>query len=165
MMLQRLFPHPLLSLFLLLVWLLLNNTVASGHVVLGAVLGILTPLLTSAFWQETVCVRRPLVLLKFITVVLWDILVANLQVAALMLGSTRKLQPAFMRMELNIRVPLGISILANTICLTPGTVSCEVSADRRYLLIHGLHVKDVDAAIQAIKQRYEQPLMEVLHAC
>lgn len=164
-MLQRLFPHPLLSFVLLLVWLLLNNTVAMGHVVLGAVLGLLIPLLTSAFAQEKVCVRRPLVLLKFIAVVLWDILVANLQVAALMLGSARKLQPALLRVELDIRSPLGISILANTICLTPGTVSCEVSADQRYLLVHGLHVEDVEASIRAIKQRYEQPLMEVLHAC
>ncbi|UOG91146.1 MAG: Na+/H+ antiporter subunit E [Candidatus Thiothrix sulfatifontis] len=164
-MLKRLLPHPLLSVFLLLIWLLLNNTLAMGHVVLGAGLALLIPFLTVGFWPERVCVQRPWVLLKFVAVVLWDIVVANLHVAALILGSTRKLQPAFMLLELDIRSPLGVSLLANTISLTPGTVSCEVSADRRQLLIHALHVTDVEASIREMKQRYEQPLMEVLREC
>jgi multicomponent K+:H+ antiporter subunit E len=110
-------------------------------------------------------VQRPWVLLKFVAVVLWDIVVANLNVAVLILGSTRKLQPAFMLLDLDIRSPLGVSLLANTISLTPGTVSCEVSADRRQLLIHALHVTDVEASIREMKQRYEQPLIEVLREC
>ncbi|WML91291.1 Na+/H+ antiporter subunit E [Thiothrix lacustris] len=162
---NKVLPHPLLSVFLLLVWLLLNNTVAMGHVVLGAVLALLIPLLTLGFWPERVVVRHPWVLLKFLLVVLWDIVVANLHVAALILGSARTLQPAFMVMELDIRSPLGASILANTISLTPGTVSCELSTDRRQLLIHALHVDDVDASLREMKQRYERPLMEVLQVC
>lgn len=164
-MLKRLLPHPLLSVFLLLIWLLLNNTVAMGHVVLGAGLAVLIPFLTMGFWPERVCVRRPWILLKFLAVVLWDIVVANLNVAVLILGSTRKLQPAFMLLDLDIRSPLGVSLLANTISLTPGTVSCEVSADRRQLLVHALHVTDVEASIREMKQRYEQPLIEVLREC
>lgn len=164
-MLKRWLPHPLLSVFLLLIWLLLNNTLAMGHVVLGAGLAVLIPFLTVGFWPERVCVRRPWILLKFVAVVLWDIVVANLNVAVLILGSTRKLQPAFMLLELDIRSPLGVSLLANTISLTPGTVSCEVSADRRQLLVHALHVTDVEASIRDMKQRYEQPLIEVLREC
>ncbi|WGZ93088.1 MAG: Na+/H+ antiporter subunit E [Candidatus Thiothrix putei] len=164
-MLKRFLPHPLLSVFLLLIWLLLNNTLAMGHVVLGAGLALLIPFLTVGFWPERVCVRRPWVLLKFVAVVLWDIVVANLNVAVLILGSTHKLQPAFMRLDLDIRSPLGVSLLANTISLTPGTVSCEVSADRQHLMIHALHVTDVEASIREMKQRYEQPLIEVLREC
>lgn len=164
-MLQRFLPHPLLSLFLLLVWLLLNNSFAFGHVVLGAVLGVLVPWWTAAFWPEQVCVRRPWVMFKFMVVVLWDIVVANVQVAILVLGPNRRLQPAFIRVPLDIRSPLGISILANTISLTPGTVSCDVVADRQHLLVHALHVLDAEEAIRAIKQRYERPLMEVLCEC
>ncbi len=164
-MLKRLLPHPLLSVFLWVIWLLLNNTVGMGHVVLGAVLAVLIPLLTLGFWPERVCVRRPWVLLKFLAVVWWDIVVANLNVAVLILGATRKLEPAFMQLDLDIRSPLGVSLLANTISLTPGTVSCEVSADRRQLLVHALHVTDVEASIREMKQRYEQPLMEVLREC
>ncbi len=164
-MLKRWLPHPLLSVFLLLIWLLLNNTLAMGHVVLGAGLAVLIPFLTVGFWPERVCVRRPWILLKFVAVVLWDIVVANLNVAVLILGSTRKLQPAFILLDLDIRSPLGVSLLANTISLTPGTVSCEVSADRRQLLVHALHVTDVEASIREMKQRYEQPLIEVLREC
>lgn len=164
-MLSRIFPHPLLSLFLLIIWLLLNNTIAPGHFVLGGILAILIPFVTAGFWPERVDVSRPLILLKFIIVVLWDIVIANFQVAALILMPRRWLRPAFITMPLDISSPLGVSILANTISLTPGTVSCELSADHQQLLIHALHIDDIDASVQSMKQRYERPLMEILQAC
>ena len=75
------------------------------------------------FWPEPVPVHRPLVLLRFIGVVLYDIVAANLQVARLILGRPRNLRPAFLAVPLDVRSDLGISLLANTISLTPGTVS------------------------------------------
>ncbi|CAG0909813.1 unnamed protein product, partial [Cyprideis torosa] len=68
-------------------------------------------------------------------------------------------------MPLDICSPVGISILANTISLTPGTVSCELTADHKMLLIHSLHVDDIDASIEEMKKRYERPLMEILQSC
>lgn len=162
---KQLFPHPFLSVVLWVVWLLLNNTLSPGHMVLGAILAIIIPKFTSSFWPEKVCIRHPLTLLKFVGVVLWDILVANVVVAKLILGRSKKLQPAFMTIDLHIQHPLGISLLANTISLTPGTVSCDLSADRSQLLVHGLHVEDIEATIDEIKQRYERPLMEVFQSC
>jgi multicomponent K+:H+ antiporter subunit E len=162
---KTLLPHPLLTLVLWVIWLLLNNTLSAGHMVLGLILAMAIPLLTSGFWPEKVCLAKPLVLLRFILVVLWDILVANVMVAKLILGPKDKLQPAFMTIDLDIRHPLGIGILANTISLTPGTVSCDLSADHRQLYVHGLHVEDMEQTIREIKQRYEQPLMEVFHRC
>lgn len=164
-MIRKLLPHPLLSLVLLGIWLLLNNTLAPGHIVLGGALAILIPYASSAFWPEQVCLQRPFLLVKFIGRVMLDILIANLLVARLILGSNRKLQPAFIRYRLRLQSPLAISILANTISLTPGTVSCDLSADRRYLLIHSLHVDDMETTVREIRQRYEQPLLEVVKPC
>lgn len=158
-------PHPLLSLVLWGVWLLLNNTLSPGHLVLGAILAGLIPLLTSSFWPEKVCLRKPGVLLRFIGIVLWDIVVANVVVARLILLPNKHLQPGFVTIDLDIRHPLGISLLANTISLTPGTVSCDLSIDRRQLLVHGLHITDVQQTIDDIKQRYERPLQEVFESC
>lgn len=164
-MTRKLFPHPLLSLVLLGIWLLLHNTLAPGHILLGGVLAILIPFASSAFWPERVCIQRPGLLLKFVGRVVLDILTANLLVARWILGANRKLQPAFIRYRLQLESPLAISALANTISLTPGTVSCDLSADRRYLLIHSLHVDDVEETVRGIRQRYEQPLLEVLKPC
>lgn len=164
-MLKKLFPHPILMLVLWATWLLLNNTMSAGHIVLGFVLATFIPWLTSGFWPEKICLRKPFTLLKFAFIVLWDILVANFTVAKLILGKNNQLQPSFIRIDLDITSPIGISLLANTISLTPGTVSCDLSADKRHLLVHGLHVEDVEATINEIKQRYEKPLMEVFVSC
>jgi len=154
-------PHPLLSVALALVWLLLNNSIDPGHIVLGLLLGIFIPLLTSAFWPEEIRMRHPLVLLRFVTMVLMDIVIANVVVAKLILGRNDSLQPAFMQIELDLTSDVAKSILSNTISLTPGTVSSNLSEDRRILLVHSLHVEDIEAEIARIKQRYEQPLKEV----
>lgn len=162
---NQLLPHPVLTVILWLIWLLLNNTVAAGHILLGLILAILIPFLTSAFWPEKVRIQSPLTLFKFLAIVLWDIVIANMIVAKLILGRNDDLKPAFFDVELDIRTPLGISLLANTISLTPGTVCCDLSADQRRLLVHALHVEDIPGAIKHIKQRYEAPLKKVFTPC
>ncbi len=164
-MMNRLLPQPLFSVFLLLVWLLLVNTVAPGHLVLGTVLAIALPLFSSRFWPDRPRIHSPWKLLRYIAVLLWDIGLANLAVARLILGPTRKLRPAFIHLPLDLQNEFAISVLASTISLTPGTVSSDLSADRKTLLIHALDVEDEAAVIAAIKQRYEQPLREIFEPC
>lgn len=158
---KRWLPQPLFSLFLWLVWLLLNNTVAPGQLLLGAILALVLPLFTIRFWPDRPRLRKPLKLLRYIAVLLWDIILANLTVARLILGPTARLRPAFIRLPLELRNEFAIVMLANTISLTPGTVSSDLSPDRRTLLIHALDVEDPAQAIARIKQRYEKPLQEI----
>lgn len=165
MSIKKILPHPILSLFLWGIWLLLNNNFGAGHIVLGFILALIIPVFTSSFWPEKVCLKHPITLLKFLGIVLWDILIANITVAKLILGKTARLQPGFLTIDLEIQHPLGISFLANTISLTPGTVSCDLSSDRKQLLVHALHIEDATETIEEIKQRYERPLMEVFPSC
>lgn len=161
----RILPHPLLSAILLVIWLLLANELSVAHLLLGALLGWAVPLYTARFWPDQVQVRRPLLLLRFIGVVLYDILVANVTVAGLILGRQERLQPAFVVLPLALRSDLAISLLANTVSLTPGTVSAYLSADRRCLIIHSLHSTAPDEMLATIRRRYETPLKEILEAC
>ncbi len=161
----RLLPHPLLSAILLVIWLLLVNELSVAHLLLGALLGWGVPLYTARFWPDQVHVRRPLLLLRFIGVVLYDILVANITVASLILGRQERLQPAFVVLPLALQSELAISLLANTVSLTPGTVSAYLSADRRCLIIHSLHTTAPDELLATIRQRYETPLKEILETC
>ncbi|MDW7774531.1 MAG: Na+/H+ antiporter subunit E [Desulfobulbaceae bacterium] len=158
---KRLLPQPLFSVFLWLVWLLLTNSVAPGNMLLGAMLGLALPLFTVRFWPDRPHLRKPLKLLRYFAVMLWDIVLANLTVARLILGPTARLRPAFIRLPLELRNEFAIVVLANTISLTPGTVSSDLSPDRRTLLIHALDVEDPEQAIARIKQRYEKPLQEI----
>ena len=158
-------PHPLLTPALAAIWLLLNNSLAPGQILLGVLLGWLIPLFTLRFWPETVRIRRPWVLLRFLALVLMDIVLANLVVARLILGRPERLRPAFIEVPLELESDLAISLLANTICLTPGTVSAHLSPDRRTLLVHALDAPDPEAVRAAIKTRYEAPLKAVFETC
>ncbi|QKT05072.1 Na+/H+ antiporter subunit E [Ectothiorhodospiraceae bacterium 2226] len=157
---HRLLPHPLLTAVLIVVWLLLVNNIEPGHIVLAVIFGVLLPMLTHRFWPDRPHVRSPLALTRFVAVVLWDIVIANLNVARLILGPTRRLRPAFVTVPLDTRDEFTITLLASTISLTPGTVSSDVAPDRSALLVHALDVEDVDRLVRQIKTRYEAPLME-----
>jgi len=160
-MIRRLLPHPMLTPMLALIWILLVNHFSLGNLVLGLVLGWAIPLFTLRFWPQETPIHRPLVLVRFVAVVLYDILVANLVVARLILGRPKRLNPMFVELPLDVTSDLAISLLANTITLTPGTVSAELSPDRRHLLVHALSADDPEALAHHIKVRYEAPLKEI----
>lgn len=168
----RWLPTPFRSLLLFLVWLLLNNSMSAGHIVLGAVLAVVIPWITFPFRDPQPLVLRPGLAVKQVAIVLFDIITANIQVAALILGPNKKLNPAFVKVPLDLREAIPITILASTVSLTPGTVSAEVypwvetldagvEPEERYLLIHVLNLKDEQALIDTIKRRYEAPLKEI----
>jgi multicomponent K+:H+ antiporter subunit E len=159
---KQILPHPILSLMLLVLWLLLVNAFGPGQWLMGLLLAWLIPLFTARFWEAQVRIRRPWVLAGFFARVLADILIANFSVAALVVGPSRNVRPGFIVMPLRLRGNVGISLLANTISLTPGTLSAYLTADRSRLIIHALQADDADAIIATIRQRYEQPLLETL---
>lgn len=154
-------PHPLLTPALAVVWLLLNNSLAPGQVLLGLLLGWAIPRFTLAFWPERVRIHSVPRLLRFAGVFLYDVLVANLAVARLILAGPRALRPAFVAVPLDLSNDLALSLLANTICLTPGTVSARLSADRRQLLVHALDCGDPAALVATVKTRFEAPLKAI----
>lgn len=154
-------PMPAQSLILFVVWLLLNNTLAPGHILLGALLALLIPLLVAPLQLPQPRVRRHWLAVRYTLMVLYDILVANFEVAARVIGPMRKLRPALVALPLDIEGALPITILASTISLTPGTVSAELSEDRKWLYLHVLHLSDEEALIAQIKARYEAPLKEI----
>jgi multicomponent K+:H+ antiporter subunit E len=161
-MLKRFLPQPGLSGILFVVWLLLLNEVSVGGVLLAAAVGVLLPLFTSRFWPDRpkICWGWPI--FEYMGVVLWDILVANFQVAYIILfRRNRDLRSQWLVVPLEIRSPEAITTLAATISLTPGTVSSDVSADGHSLLVHALDVPDRDAAVAQIKQRYEARLIRI----
>jgi multicomponent K+:H+ antiporter subunit E len=159
---RRLLPHPLLSLTLAVVWVFLANEMSAGAVAMGALLGIVIPLLTRPFWPDRPRLRRPLVIVEYLLVVLWDICVANVQVAWIILTKrNEELRPAFIVIPLEITAPEAITVLAGSITMTPGTLSADLSDDGGSLLVHCLHTLDPAQVVADIKRRYEARLREI----
>ncbi|QEM80718.1 Na+/H+ antiporter subunit E [Halomonas binhaiensis] len=161
MRLRSWLPTPGLSLLLLIVWLLLVNQVSVGHLLLGGILAIAIPRLTSRFWDRQPTVHKPMKLVLFFLRVVGDIIVANLQVARIILSPWRRSRPHFVEYPLMLEERFTITILASTITLTPGTVSANLRMDGKTLLIHALDVEDDATLIRTIRERYEQPLKEI----
>lgn len=160
--LRHLVPHPFLSLAIPVVWILLLNTVSPGAILVGIILGIGLPFYTRRFWPQRLRMRQPWRLAAYASVVLLDIVLANIDVIRLVLfRRARSLRPAFVSVPLDIETPEAILIFVATISLTPGTIGADLSADGRAILVHGLDVPDPDGLVRELKDRYERRLLEI----
>lgn len=155
-------PHPLLTTVLILLWMLLLNSFTIGGLVMGTFLGLVIPIITSNFWPERPPIRAYGKALSFMLLVAWDVLVANVLVARLILfRPASALRTRWVTVPLDLRSPEAITVLAGTITMTPGTVSSDLSADGRSLLVHCLDAPDAEEAVLQMKTRYEARLKEI----
>jgi multicomponent K+:H+ antiporter subunit E len=152
----------MLTVLLTVVWLLLQNSVSAGMAVFGLILGIIIPWATSVWWPEAPRGFRMGKMIRYSVLVMWDILVANVQVAWIVLTRTNaSLRPAWIVIPLDLVQPEAITVLAGTITLTPGTVSADLSDGGHSLLVHVLDTDNPDAVRDEIKDRYERRLKEI----
>ncbi len=159
---RRLFPHPYLSATLVVLWMLLVNRLALGSLVMAMILGTAIPLITARWWPGTPPVARPLALMSYVTLVIWDVIVASIQVAKIVLFMpAAQIRSAWITVPLDLTSPEAITLLAGTITMTPGTLTADIASDGRSLLIHSLHAPDPDAIRDDIKARYESRLKRI----
>lgn len=159
---SRLFPMPLHSVMLLVVWLMLNNTLSLGHILLGSVLAVVIPWICEPLRVPQPKIKKPLKAITYILIVLKDIVVANIEVALLVIGPMRNIKPGFVAVPLDLKETLPITMLASTVTMTPGTVSCDISSDKKWLYVHVLDMPENEQeVIDSIKQRYESRVKEI----
>jgi multicomponent K+:H+ antiporter subunit E len=160
--LRWLFPHPYLTVLITLVWLLLQQTTSPGMAVFGLILGTIIPVSTARWWPDRPKRIRLGPLLRYVLLVIWDIAVANVQVAWIVLTRPNaQIRSVWVVVPLDLKTPEAITMLAGTITLTPGTVSADLSDEGRSLLVHALDAGDPDAVRDDIKNRYERRVKEI----
>lgn len=157
----RWLPFPLLWVLLVLMWLLLNRTVAIGHVLLGALIafGACLAFLTLQGPQK---LRRPYAAAKLAGLVLIDIVRSNIAVALIVLYPGRRQRVSdFVDIPLDLRSPAGLAALACILTSTPGTAWACYDATRGVLTMHVLDRVDENVWIRTVKDRYERRLLEI----
>ena len=155
-------PYPLLSLALLVLWLLLNQSVSAGHLVLGSVLAVLTSWAMAALRPEKARIRRPGAALRLAGMVLVDILRSNVAVGRIIVRSREPgVNAGFMTIPLDLRSQQGLAVLSIIITSTPGTIWVNYDAAKGTLLLHVLDLVDETVWVRTIKGRYERLLMEI----
>jgi multicomponent K+:H+ antiporter subunit E len=162
---KRIFPMPVMSAFLFACWLILNQTVDAGHILLALILATVLPLLTLSVQSHRARIRNPHKIVTLFFTVLKDIIASNIAVAKIVLGkSERASHSGFMWIPLELKDPYGLAVLACVITSTPGTVWVEYDLDNSRLLIHVLDLQDEAYWRDSIKQRYESVLLEIFQS-
>jgi multicomponent K+:H+ antiporter subunit E len=157
---RPLVPFPRISVALAVSWLALTD-LSAANAVLAVVIAVGIPLSARPLLTGLPRPRRPARALRLLAVVVWDILVANIVVARLVLGPLSRLEPAFVAVPIEAMHPHARSLLATIIAIAPGTVAAAFSPDGRVLHVHALNVPDPAVLVADIKERYERPLMEI----
>ena len=156
------FAHPVMSSAVAVTWLLLQQSLAVPQLITAALLGLLLPRLVHGFTGTRRAPRALGTALRLALVVLRDIVVSNITVARLVLSPRARPVPAWVPIELELRDPRAVTLLATIITTTPGTVSCVVDEAHHRLLVHALDGSaGADAIAADIKARYEAPLKEI----
>lgn len=162
-LLQRWFPHPFVSVIVAMSWVMLAHNMEVSTLLMAIFLAILIPRVVAPFIDYTPNIRW-IPAMRLFWVVVWDIIVANIKVAILVLGPTKNLHPKWFRVPLDTEHEEVNALLAMIITTTPGTVSAGIDQDRGDILVHALSTDDEAAEIEVIKQRYERPLIEIFSA-
>ncbi len=158
----RLLPFPLLSAAILALWLLLNQTVSLGHVLLGGIVALVGSWALTLLEPPKARIRRPGVILRLFFSVLVDILRSNIAGARIVLGlGARERSSGFVHIPLDLRDPYGLAVLACIITSTPGTLWASFNPATGMLMIHVLDLIDKREWVETIKNRYERPLREI----
>ncbi len=159
---SRLIPHPLMSLLLLGMWLLLTSF-SLGNLVLGGVIALAAGRALGLIEPDPVRLRRPGLVVKLFFIVGYDIIRSNLAVAWLILSRGRggRRSSSFVEIPLRLRQPAPLAILAMIVTATPGTAWIEYDTDTGILLLHVFDLLDDDDWRELIGNRYESLLMEI----
>lgn len=145
-----------------LLWAFVTGNVTLSNLVVGFVLGYIVLMFSERVPGFRTTFRRLWKAATLLVYFLWELLVANLKVAAIVVSPRIRIHPGVIAVPLDVRTDAEITLLANLITLTPGTMSLEVSDDRHVLYVHAIDVPDRDALVQSIKQGFERRVIEVL---
>lgn len=159
---RAILPYPLVSLGLFALWLLLNQSLSPGHLVLGALVALIAPRGLLLLEPPPVQLRRPRAIVQLGWRVFVDIVRSNIAVTGIILGLKRRERNAgFVAIPLKLRNANALAVLGTIITSTPGTVWVDFDSASGLLRIHVLDLVEEADWIETIQQRYETLLLEI----
>ena len=158
---KRLLPYPVLAALLLLMWLVLQQSIGLGQILLGGAVAVAAALAAAPILPERVSFRRPLSLLQLVVVAGIDIIRSNIAVLLILINPRAEPSAGFIKMELQLTNQFGLAVLACLLTATPGSAWLEYDGERNTVLIHVLDLIDKDAWVATVRHRYERLLLEI----
>ncbi|HET7393111.1 MAG TPA: Na+/H+ antiporter subunit E [Candidatus Binatia bacterium] len=147
---------------LALSWAAITGLFSWSNVLAGFILAYLALFIAQRAIGSYTYFRRIDRVLRFAVFYVWELILANLRVAYDVMTPRHRIRPGVVAIPLDAKTDAEITLLANLITLTPGSVSLDVSSDRRFLYLHAMYIDDVEEFRQSIKDTLERRVLEVL---
>ncbi len=149
------------------VWCLLNWVPDWQHLIVGVFVAALVSYITGDMFVQRPHllkhVKRYLWFLYYIPIFLWEMFKANIDVAYRVSHPNLPIKPGIVKVKTSLKSDTGLTFLANSITLTPGTLTVDIDRDGGFLYVHWINVKDkdIEGATEKIAKRFERILTRI----
>ena len=150
------------NILLAFVWASVTGRFNLSNVLVGMILGYVVLFVAQPIMGPSNYFSRIHNALGFALFYIWELILANLRVAYDVLTPKPRIRPGVLAIPLEAKSDAEITMLANLITLTPGSVSLDVSSDRRFLYLHAMYIDDLEKYRESVKKSMERRVLEVL---
>ncbi|MFD2046140.1 Na+/H+ antiporter subunit E [Ornithinibacillus salinisoli] len=150
-----------INLVIAFMWMFLSESYSAPSFIAGYLWGILLLLLLNRFIPGTFYLRRVGKIIRLILLFIKELILSNFDIIKIVYQPKPDIEPGIFALPTELKGNWEITLLANLISLTPGTLSVAISEDNSHIFIHSIHIDDVEESIHAIKSTFERAIMEV----
>jgi multicomponent Na+:H+ antiporter subunit E len=151
----------LLNFFLAFLWMFLQVSFTSTSFIIGYILGLIVTFAFRRFFNSRFYMYRVFAVISLLLLFIKELILSNISVLKTILKPKLDIKPGIFALPTDLKKDWEITLLANLITLTPGTLVMDISYDNKILYIHTLDIDDVDEAVDDIKNSFEKAIMEV----
>lgn len=150
-----------LNITIAIMWMFLSESYSFSSFFVGYIIGALLLLLLQRFIPDEFYMKRIGRIISLILLFIRELLLSNLDIVKWVYKPKLDMQPGIFALPIDLKSNWEITLLANLITLTPGTLSIAISNDHTKIFVHAMDIPDVEASINSIKETFERAIMEV----
>lgn len=150
-----------LNMLIAVTWMFLNNDWSASGLVVGYLIGLFFIFIMRRFFPQQFYLRRVWAAIKLLLLFMRELIISNIAVIGQILSPKLHMRPGIFALAIDLRSDWEITLLVSLLNLTPGTLTLEVSPNRRTLYIHAMDINSVDNVVHQIKWKFEKAIMEV----
>lgn len=150
----------------LLIWILITLVFSIPSLVAGVIIALITALFAGEMLivtERKFHIKRVWYTIEYLVKFTWELIKANLNVAYIVIHPHLPIKPGIVKVKTKLKRDSALTMLANSITLTPGTLTVDVDVDNQILYVHWIYVKstDIEQTTKDIGGRFEKLLEEI----
>jgi len=144
-----------------IMWMFLVETYTIGSFLVGFLVGAILLFLLRRFIPGRLYLIRLLLILKLILIFIRELILSNIEIVKLVYKKEPTFEPGIFAYPTELTSDWELTLLANLITLTPGSLSVAISEDNKTIFIHAMNIENIEDEIKGIKDTFEHAIREV----